>query len=187
MKKLLLIIVCAFLGIQLASAQYFSKGDFVLNAGIGFGNTLHTGSGMKTTVPPISASLEYCIIDNLFDENSSIGIGGVVGYSAQKYKYDFDLSGGKYEVKNSDFLLGTRGSFHYQFVDKLDTYASIVLAYDIVSASSSDNSSRHSADAGSFFSGVYVGARYYFTQNFAAMAEMGYDIAVFKIGVAVKF
>lgn len=188
MKKLLLIIACAFFSIQLATAQDFSKGDFVINAGIGFGSTLHTGSGMKTTVPPISASLEYCLIDNLFDENSAIGIGGVIGYSAQKYEYDYPYIG-KFETKYSDFLIGARGTFHYQFVDKLDTYAGIVLAYDIVSTSSSSSHSsiNYNADGSSFFAGAYVGARYYFTNNFAAMAELGYDIAVFKVGVAFKF
>ncbi len=184
MKKLFLIVACIFFGIQLASAQnVFSKGDFVLNAGIGIGSTLHTGSNMSTTFPPLSASLEYCMIDNLFDANSSIGVGGVVGYSAQKYK------DGNFESKYSDFLLGARGSFHYQFVDKLDTYAGIVLAYDIVSSSAKSNGStyHYSADGSTLFAGAYIGARYYFTDQFAAMAEVGYDIAVFTVGIALKF
>ena len=185
MKKLLLIIACTFFGVQLASAQEaFGKGDFVINAGIGFGSTLHTGTGMKTTVPPISASLEYGMIGNLFDENSSIGIGGVIGYSAQKH--EFTTSGGKHETKYSDFLIGARGSFHYQFVSKLDTYAGVILAYDIVSVSHSSNDFGVSADGSSFFTGAFVGARYYFSDNFAAMAEVGYDIAVFKVGIAIK-
>lgn len=33
----------------------------------------------------------------------------------------------------------------------------------------------------------FVGARYYFTDNFAVMGELGYGIAVLKIGVALKF
>lgn len=188
MKKLLIVIACTFLGVQLASAQDFSKGDVVINAGIGFGSTLHTGTGFKTTVPPLSASVEFCIVDNLFDANSSIGVGGVIGYSAQKYEYSY-LSYSS-ETKYSDFLLGARGSFHYQFVDKLDTYAGIVLAYDIVSTKSTykgSGTNTYKADGSSFFAGAYVGARYYFTDQFAAMAEIGYDIAVFKIGVAIKF
>ena len=185
MKRLLLIVACAFFGIQAASAQdAFTKGDVVINAGIGFGNTLHTGSGYKTTVPAISGSVEFCIIDNLFDANSSIGVGGIIGYSAQKYDGLYN-----YEVKYSDFLLGARGSFHYQFVPKLDTYAGIVLGYDIVSTSVKNGSSSYSyaADGSSVFAGAYLGARYYFTDNFAAMAELGYDIAILKIGVAIKF
>ena len=185
MKKLLLIIACAFFSIQLATAQDFSKGDFVLNAGIGFGNSLRGGVGYKTTVPSISASLEYCVVDNLFDANSSIGIGAIVGYSAQKYETNTML--GNYEIKYSDFLIGARGSFHYQFVPKLDTYAGLVLAYDIVSTSTSSNYGNLDVNGSSVFVGAYVGARYYFSDSFAAMTEFGYDIAYFKLGIAVKF
>lgn len=187
MKKLLLIIACAFLGIQAASAQdIFNRGDFVVNAGIGFGNTFHTGSGLKTTVPPISASIEYCIIDNLFDANSSIGVGGIIGYSAQKQKYL--LSGQTTELKYSDLLLGARGSFHYQFVPKLDTYAGMTLGYIITSSSiEGPYSGLIDEDGSSVFAGAYIGARYYFTDSFAVMSELGYDVAILKVGVSIKF
>lgn len=35
-------------------------------------------------IPPLSASFEYCVKDNLFDENSSLGIGGYLAYSSSK-------------------------------------------------------------------------------------------------------
>lgn len=187
MKKLLLIIACGIFSFQIASAQdVFTKKDIVINAGIGFGNTLHAGTGYKTTLPAISGSVDVCIVDNLFDANSSIGVGGIIGYGAYKYDYGTYL-GRKYEIKYSDFILAARGTFHYQFVPKLDTYGGVTLGYKIVSSSSDLDSRVYSADGSAVFAGAYVGARYYFSDSFAAMAELGYDIAIFKIGVAFKF
>lgn len=180
MKKLLLIIALAVFGIHASNAQEaFQQKDLVLNVGIGFGNTLHSGNGWKTSIPPISASVEYCIKDNLFDDKSSIGIGGILGFAGQKYdKYGLDL-------KYTDIVIAARGAFHYQFIPKLDTYAGLGIGYDILSTSGSFG--EYSADSSSFFIAAYVGARYYFTNNFAVMSELGYDIGVFKIGIAYKF
>ena len=33
----------------------------------------------------------------------------------------------------------------------------------------------------------FVGARYYFSNSFAALAEIGYDVSLIRIGVAYKF
>ncbi|MFV0536308.1 MAG: outer membrane beta-barrel protein [Dysgonomonas sp.] len=182
MKKKLLVLACLLVNITLVSAQdIFKQGDKVLNIGIGFGNTLYTGSGYSTKIPPISASLDVCIKDNLFDEKSSLGVGGFIGYASSEYKI-FD-----YKHKYSDFILGARGTLNYQFVEKLDTYAGLALGYDIVSASSSGTYADYSASASGLTFGIFAGARYYFTDQLAGMVELGYDIAVAKIGIAYKF
>ncbi len=187
MKKILFIIICALVSALSASAQNtFAKGDKVINVGIGLGSTLHTGSGYSTKIPPITGSFEMCIIDELFDSKSSLGVGGYVGYGSSEYKYSIGgLSEFKY--KYSDFIIGARGALHYQLVDKLDTYAGLALGYDIVSGSTSGAYDGYSASASGIDFGAFIGARYYFTDSFAAMTELGYDIAIFKIGVAYKF
>lgn len=86
MKKIIFTLVC-MLVVAGASAQSFNKGDKVLNLGIGLGNTLYSGTGFKTTIPPVSASFEYGIVDHLFDEKSSIGVGGYFGYTSSKYDW----------------------------------------------------------------------------------------------------
>lgn len=184
MKKFIIGFLGLFILMGASAQNTFDKGDIVLNLGVGFGNTLY-GSGYKTTVPPISASFEYGIIDNLFDSKSSIGVGGYFGYSESKY----ELNGPSYsDFKYSNALFGARGSFHYAFVEKLDTYSGVSLGYNVVS-SKYDGETIHGykSEASALYLGWYAGARYYFTDAVAAMAEVGYDIAYLNIGVAIKF
>ena len=189
MKKLLLTIVCSIVLTSSAFAQdIFKQGDLVLNAGVGFGNTVRSESYLKTTVPPVSVSLEYCIKDNLFDDKSSIGVGLYAGYFSQKWKNGAFGSFGAFDnldLKYSDFIIGARGALHYQFVEKLDTYAGATLGYDIVSASGDYGD--FSASSSAITAGVFVGARYYLSDKFAVNAELGYDIAILTVGVSYKF
>lgn len=190
MKKLLLVSICVCASFAAAFSQNaFKAGDKVINLGIGFGNTLYSGSGYSTTIPPISGSFEYGVKDNLFDAKSSLGVGAFIGYSSSEYKWSYLTASSK--LKYSDVVLGVRGALHYEFVEKLDTYAGVSLGYDIVSSKASGTngnlSSSVSAEASSFFAGIYFGGRYYFSDKLGAMAEVGYDIAALKLGVAYKF
>lgn len=186
MKKVLSVLVLVLASITLVSAQdVFKKGDMVLNVGIGLGNTLHTGSGYSTVIPPISGSFEYCIKDNLFDSKSSLGVGAYLGYTSSEFKGNTGL--GKYKVKYSDIALGVRGALHYQFIPKLDTYAGVTLGYDIVSTSSTGKHTGYNISSSAVYFGGFLGARYYFKNNLAVMAELGYDVSVFNIGIAYKF
>jgi hypothetical protein len=91
-------------------------------------------------------------------------------------KYKFTSSSYKF----NNFILGARGAFHYQFVGNLDTYAGLMLGYDIVSGNKTYAESE-------FAWGYYIGARYYFNSKFAVMAEIGDNVSLFSIGVAYKF
>lgn len=182
MKKVILSLL-SLLVVSAVSAQSFNKGDKVLNLGIGLGSTVYSGSGYKITIPPVSASFEYGVVDNLFDEKSSIGVGGYLGYTASKYEW-----GTNYDYKYSSAIVGVRGSFHYSFIEKLDTYTGLSLGYNIVSAKSDYKElGSYSAQGSEMYLGWYLGARYYFKETFGVMAELGYDIAYLNIGVAFKF
>jgi hypothetical protein len=186
MKRKSFILVCLLANIFLVSAQsVFTKGDKVLNVGIGFGNTLYTGLGYSSTIPPLFASLDVCAKDNLFNEKSSLGVGGFVGYASSEYKQDLI----DFRYKYSSFILGVRGSLNYQLAEKLDTYAGLALGYNIVSGSGSidDMYGLYSAQTSGLTFGLYLGGRYYFTDKLAGVLELGYDIAVAKIGIAYKF
>lgn len=73
-------------------------------------------------------------------------------------------------------------------MDKFDTYAGALLGYDIVSAKEvGDVPGTYNATESSVRLDLFVGGRYYFTDRFAAMAEIGYGIAYLNLGVALKF
>ncbi|MFW6289676.1 MAG: hypothetical protein ACOC0R_01810, partial [Mariniphaga sp.] len=88
----------------------------------------------------------------------------------------------------SNFLLGARGALHYQFIEQLDTYAGLMLGYRVVSWNTSASGVNFATAAASgFLSAFYIGGRYYFNENIAAMLELGYGIAYLNLGVAIKF
>ncbi|SHJ61942.1 hypothetical protein SAMN05444280_12442 [Tangfeifania diversioriginum] len=180
-KRILPVLFALFLTASLSAQNTFNEGDNVLNLGLGIGNTLYTGSYYSSSVPPLSASYEVGVKDELFDENSSLGVGGYLGYSGSKYTG----WGSSYSFNN--IIIGARGALHYQFIDQLDTYAGLMLGYRIVSwKSSSGDFNYGSAASSGFTSAFYVGGRYYFNETFAGMMELGYGIAYLNIGVAIK-
>jgi hypothetical protein len=126
MKKIIAVLMVVFFAASQLGAQQpsFEKGSKVLNLGVGLG-MLHVGSYYKTTVPPISVSWDIGIVDGIL-KKAAIGIGPYFGYSASKY----EVSG--WGWKYNDIIVGVRGSFHYPFVDKLDTYAGVLLGWDII-------------------------------------------------------
>jgi hypothetical protein len=185
MKKLILFIVTVAFTLTQLSAQEstFSKGDKVLNLGIGFGSGLYSGTYYKTSVPPISASFEVGVKDGVLDKGS-IGVGGYLAYSSHKWEY----SG--WGWKYSNIFIAARGTFHYPLVNKLDTYTGLALGYNIAHSSEYGNSIPgydYNATSGGLLYAWFVGGRYYFSDKFAAMAELGVGIVYLNLGIALKF
>jgi hypothetical protein len=178
MKKLLLsLLVVVFSLTQLfAQESTFKQGDKVINLGIGFGSTYY-GSYYTSHTPALSASLEVGVKDGILDKGS-IGVGGYLGYSSATWANYY---------KTSNFIIGARGSFHYPLVNKLDTYTGLLLGYNIYSYKYESSYFGSKGSAGNVMIAWFAGARYYFSNNFAVMAEVGYGIAYLTVGVSFKF
>lgn len=187
MKKIVLSALAVFAVISLmAQESLLNKGDKVLNLGIGLGSTLYSGTYYTTKIPPISASLEVGIIDNLFDvDGLNLGVGGYLGFTSSKYEYTFFGSSWGWEY--TSVIVGARGNLHYPLVDKLDTYAGLLLGYNVVTSKSFGTGATGSAASSGLASSGFVGGRYYFTDNIAAMLELGYGIAYLNLGIGIKF
>ena len=176
MKMVAFSMLVALMSATALKAQ--TKGDNVVGFGIGFGGTIYSGyygSGISR-IPTLSVNYEHFIVDNLWDENSSIGVGGILGYASASTDY----------WKSSNIIIGGRGALHYQFTDKLDAYTGLMLGYDVASFKWK-GFDYGSSSAGGFTYSWFLGGRYYFSDTFAAFAELGYGIAVFNVGVAMKF
>ena len=186
MKKIIFILTICTLAVTQTSAQTtFVKGDNVVNLGVGFGGNLSRSYGWTnegvTNLPLFSLSYERCIVDNLFDEKSAIGVGGLIGYKQISFRN---------WGKATDFVLGVRGTFHYALVDKLDTYGGLMLGYDIYKWKWYDNVpgwNNYSTGGSTFSFSFFLGARYYFSNALAAFAELGYGPSIINLGVAFKF
>lgn len=182
-KTLVILLFCVGFSGSLIAQNTFSKGDQNLNIGVGIGDVLG-GSGYSTKIPPVSVSYEYGIKDELFDEKSSLGIGAYLGYAANKYAYT-----GNYGWDYTYFILGARGALHYQLVDKLDTYAGLMLGYNSTGSSAYGDwgNNKFPASNSALLWSIYIGGRYYFTESIGGFAELGYGIAYLQLGVSFKF
>lgn len=184
--KILLFASIFAIGFLTSTAQEVKNGDKILNLGLGVGSGLGYGSGYKTTMPAVSGSIEFIVKDDLFDGKGAIGVGGYVGYSAGKSEYTY--LGDTYGWKYSNLILGPRGNLHYSLLDKLDTYAGLMLGYWVSSNTEYGTiQTGFSSEGGGFIWSGYVGGRYFFSDSFAGMLELGSGISYLNIGVALKF
>ena len=166
--------------------QVFEKGSQAINLGIGFGNTAYFGSYYSGFLPSFSGSYEYGIVEIPMGAELTgvISAGGYAGMSLSKYgnygNDDYYLT--------SDFIIAARGNYHFIFHDKLDTYAGIWFGVDIASSKWKGSGADPDANISSTgpTGGAYVGARWYFSDNFAVYSELGYLISIFNVGVTFK-
>jgi hypothetical protein len=155
MKKIILlsVFVVAFFAAK-AQSPIFVKGDKVANLGV----------GLNYSRIPIYIAGDYCISDGILDKGS-IGVGAYAGISY--YYYHF-------YSKSLYFNVGARGSFHYPFLDKLDTYAGLSLGIDTWNTY--------------FFNvGSFIGARYYLTEKLGVFGELAYGgVGYLTAGITFK-
>lgn len=177
-KKLFFLIVFAAIFSAASSQIIADQESKFVNLGLGIGSNLYSGRYYTGQVPPITASFEYIIKDELFDENSSFGVGGYLGYTS--YKYSYSGWGWKY----SSIVIGPRGNVHYQFINDLDTYTGLLLGYNILSSRFTGTGTNYgNASSGGIAFSWFIGGRYFFSDNLAAMAELGYGVTYLNIGV----
>lgn len=175
-KKVFLAVLAIVGSISIANAQeVFHKGTTAINAGVGLGSYYPSLS-----IPPLSVSLDYGVTDNLINgNNGSISVGGFVGYASGSYSgWIAD------KVTVSYAVLGARGAFHYQFAPKLDTYAGMMISYNIHS-SNYDGYSNFMKGSHVDWS-IFLGGRYFFTEKVGAFAELGYGFYNLNLGVTFK-
>lgn len=158
----------------------YSKGDNLLNVGVGIGSPFF-GSGYSSSLPVNpSVSYEKGITD-------AISVGGQLSYASSKYKVNYP--GSNYTFKENAFYIGARGSYHFnellQLDPKFDVYGGASLGYVITSVS--DNQGFSSSTGSGIGFGVFAGGKYYFSSKTGLFAELGYQsLAVLNVGVAFK-
>lgn len=185
MKKIISLAVLVCMAVTSLQAQsVFKKNNVVLSVGVGLGTAVDIG---RTVVPPISFNGEYCIVDNLFDAKSALGVGAFVGFAAGRMDYPM-LGGAEFTQKINNVMIGVRGALHYQFVDKLDTYAGIMLGGNIANVRTYGMlmGGQNLRGYGGFLGDFFVGARYYLHPNIALYGELGFGVSYFTIGAAFK-
>jgi len=182
--KNLVTLILFLLTVQFVQGQSlsFEKGSRTAQFGFGLGATFATGS---VTMPPIQFRYEKAITDK-------ISVGGILGYSSSKFKYeDVDYIGGNIvykesAIKYSYLLIGARGNYHFETGEKLDPYVGATLGYNKIGVGDTGYTGSDVAVSGILL-GAQIGANYYFSDKIGAWAELGYGISYLNVGLAYKF
>lgn len=169
-------------------SQTFEKGTKVASLGIGIGSSLGSFD-YSIQIPGISLMYEQGIAEA--GNFGIIGLGGYVGYKS----FSWETNSGTFESKSkwNYTIVGVRGIMHFTGIDKenLDLYAGLMASYNLLNYSYEDNSGFNSGNTGNFGNTagltLFAGARYYFSDNLAAFAELGYGVAYLNLGLSVKF
>ncbi len=165
-------------------AQEFKTGDNVLSLGLGLGSSIGN-SGYSSQTPGISLQYEHGQWD--VGGPGVISLGGYVGFKSFKYEYSYPAI---YSDKWSYTVIGIRSAYHLNMinVDHLDLYGGLMLSDNILSYTYDGPSQYNVGNYGSSIGlSLYIGGRYYFSDNGGAFMELGYGVSYLTIGGHYKF
>lgn len=182
MKKLLTNIAIAFtltvmFNLEASAQRARVNGPAVVQVGVGFGG--YNAETATSQTPYLIGTFQKTIIQNLGPGDLSVG--GTINFKSLSY----NTLGADWGMKY--FAIGARASWHPHFikVDKLDTYAGLMLGYETARVnfrSETFNSLATSVNdlAGSF----HLGARYQINDKFGAWMELGAGQGVINFGAS---
>jgi hypothetical protein len=151
-------------------------------ATIGFGSPWVYLNSYHTVLPPVALSFDYGFRDDIGP--GILSIGGMLGATTYRDR----ASSFTYGYKSTTAIIALRGTYHYQFIDQLDTYAGVHLGLRfeswkeygiIVLVEPRDFNVRPVFN-------LFAGAKYYVTDQIALMLELGYSIAFINAGVCIR-
>jgi len=142
----------------------------LVNLGVGLLPTLGAGSG---GLFPLSVSYDHPFSDK-------ITIGGYAGYLTSNFDAGFG-----FDFKYSYIIFGARGTYDLDLIDspKIDTYAGVMLGYNLVSASGDCGNFCSSSASSIGYAGIF-GGRYELSNSLKLFAEIGYGISYLTVGVS---
>ena len=154
---------------------------------------IHVGIGINSTATPIELTYEKGIKEDLFEvKGLNLGVGGYLNYFGSTSNFSGFSSTGEaanYKWNYTNIVLGARALAHYKLIPNFDTYAGVMLGYDIFGSKLSPANSAIPATGTSFlFFGGVAGIRYEFSPKFGVYLEGGSaSVSNASIGIAYKF
>lgn len=183
MKYLVTLLLIISFGMSHVSAQAFEEGQLTVSPGIMLGGLGVYGGGVGF---PFGASAGYAFHE-MFDGGPFVGLANYrYGPIGSQYRWTF-------------ISFGARGDFHYlplleEFLEadlmseELDLYVGVLAGFQLASFSSNDvviGGVTNFNNRATY--GLAVGGRYYFAENLAAFAEVGFVLyGILNAGLTFK-
>ena len=172
---------------QESGNQLFNVGDKDLNFTVGLGSPWVFYHDYRTGLPPVVVSLDKGFRDDLGPGVLSIGVMA----AATTYREDYYIATWLYDYgQKSTTLIGAlRGTYHYQFIDKLDTYGGVHAGLRLESWKTFGTAPSDVVDVGLKVRPVFnlfAGAKYFISDNLFILGELGLEIAFINFGIGLK-
>lgn len=180
-------IAAVFIGSLLfgsVQAQHFAPGETHVSGGIGFLGTISYGSSL-TRLPGAFISVDHGT--EIEAGPGTVGIGGFLGLDGASNS----IAGGSLKSSWTSVLAGARATWHFNDLgdSRFDVYGAVGAGIRYTSASVTSTSifvnNSTSSDVYPYLT-FNAGGKYFFTPEWALLAELGYDIAWLKVGVAYQ-
>ncbi|MEO8085261.1 MAG: OmpA family protein [Bacteroidota bacterium] len=171
----------------------FDKGSTTL--AFGLGNSInYSYYGEYSFAPTYFLYYDHGIKSVPF---GTIGVGGLVGYHATTYHYNY----GDYYARWTNYLVAFRATFHVTALknknNKFDPYVGLMAGirvstykdtyYDWYYSYYGYRYSSYRYNNFNVIKGAFIGAKYNFGKYIGVFAEVGYDITIAKIGLNINF
>ncbi len=194
MKRLATAALVAALTVFASLAANPAKGEFTVDASLGVGSVAYNEYDARVQYTQ-RVAIEWCLADKMFGyDKVSLGIGFAVNnqFGGTVHYYD------DYSFTRDDISFMPMASLHYGMTDKLEVYGSVGVGVALMNHSytyppadiinmiykSNSYSGRTSCSDGessaAFAMSLYAGARYYFSESWAANVQLGLINAAFK-------
>jgi len=186
MKKQLALIVVVLLATFSSFGQIVSKNNHFASAFIGLGGNAYDVLYYNLLVPPVGVQYEVIVTDKV--GIGHVGVSGIASYAARTYGSLL------YNSLYHYFTVGARGAYHFdltEFFDdpifsKLDPYAGLMLGMNFRMETSPDDFYTTAPNRVIPIADLIVGGRYFFSDNLAVMAELGFNVTFLNVGVTMK-
>lgn len=153
----------------------FHRGQFVVGAGLGFGNNIGIGhKDNNISPPPLWMTLEIPLKHNL-----GVGLSG----GMMKWKPE-SIEG----VKFTYFSISPRLAYHFNVIEQIDFYTGLAITGRFAALNAKEQGRANPLRKNKFDASLFVGLRYFFNNFLGAYAEYGNDnVACFRLGLAARF
>jgi hypothetical protein len=181
-NKFLVLVTLVTLSFSAMSQSVISKGDKMLNAGLGI-------PYFDGFIPSLHLSGEYAAIPT--GDIGIVSFGGEVEYKYSVYKTSY-LFGKDYTYSYHSFFIGARAAWHLTYFDnsKWDVYAGLSAGLYMYSTYETYNIAEEEFEREGHVSpsiGEFVGGRMMINENMGLFAEVGYaSISFARIGLTFK-
>src|SRR5512140_3131038 len=159
-----------------AQTTMFHEKDMLISGGIGISGYGYYG----TSTIPFFAMFEMGVAPK-------ISVGGMIGYSGSSEEWGYGKASWTY------IPILVRGSYHFLEGQKnMDAYVGAGLGFSIVSSSVTYNDPTFqgfgfSAGGSYMFFDAHVGGRYFFSPQWAGLAEVGFSaLGYLRLGITYK-